>query len=82
MIGKTNKKQPITASKLVTWKSVVATPFKTPQECVGHNKFSSNKLRLARRLRRTSHPCGNISNKLGVARLGTTTCKWERQVQR
>jgi hypothetical protein len=83
MIAKTNKKPPITASKMVTWKSVVATPFKTLQECVG--RVSSNKLRLDRQLGRTRHPCGNISdkcNKLGVARLGTTTCKWERQVQR
>ena len=43
------------------------------------NRVSSNKLRLDRQLRRTRHPCGNISNKrknkLGVARLGTTT--WE-----
>ncbi len=62
----------------MTWKSAVATPFKTPQECVGHNRVSSNKLRLDRRLGRTRHPRGNIinkHNKLGVARLGTTT--WE-----
>ena len=26
-----------TSPKTVTWKSVVATPFKTPQECVGHS---------------------------------------------
>jgi hypothetical protein len=62
----------------VTWKSVVATPFKTPQECVGHNRVSSNKLRLGRQLGRTRHPHGNISNKrnkLGVAKLGMKT--WE-----
>jgi hypothetical protein len=46
MIAKTNKNQLITTSKMVTWKSVVAKPFKTPQECVEHNRFSSNKLRL------------------------------------
>jgi hypothetical protein len=76
MIGKTNKKQPITASKMVTWKSAVATSFKALQECVGHNRVSSNKLRLDRQPRRTRHPHGNISNKhnkLGVARLGTMT---------
>ncbi len=60
----------------MTWKSVVATPFKTPQECVGHNRVSSNKLRLDRQLKRMRHPCGVISNKrnkLRIARLGTTT---------
>ncbi len=50
MIAKTNKNQPISASKMVTWKSVVATPFKTPQVCVGHNRVSSNKLRMDRQL--------------------------------
>jgi hypothetical protein len=76
MIAETNKNQPITASKMVTWKSVVPKPFKTVQECVGHNRVSSNKLRLDRQLGKTRHPCGNISNKhnkLGVARLGMTT---------
>jgi hypothetical protein len=38
---KTNKH--MTAQKTVTWKSVVATPFKTPQECVGHNRMSRTK---------------------------------------
>jgi hypothetical protein len=45
---------------------------------VGRDRVSSNKLRLDRQLRRTRHPCGNISNKrnkLGVARLGMTM--WE-----
>jgi hypothetical protein len=45
---------------------------------VGHNRVSSNKLRLDRQLGRTRHPRGNISNKcnkLGVARLGMTTWK-------
>jgi hypothetical protein len=62
----------------VTWKSVVATPFKTLQECVGHNRVSSNKLRLDRQLGRTRHPRQKICNKhnkLEVARLGITT--WE-----
>jgi hypothetical protein len=29
--------QPIHSPRTVSWKSVVATPFKTPQECVGQN---------------------------------------------
>ncbi len=39
---------------------------------VGHNKVSSNKLRLDRWLGRTRHPHGNVSDKLGVARLAAT----------
>jgi hypothetical protein len=29
--------QPICSPKTVSWKKEVASPFKTPQECVGHN---------------------------------------------
>ena len=29
--------QPICGPKTVSWKNVIATPFKTPQECVGQN---------------------------------------------
>ncbi len=29
--------QPIHSPRTVSWKSPVATPFKTPQECVGQN---------------------------------------------
>ncbi len=37
---KDKTKRPVTALKTVTWKSVFTTPFKTPQECVGHNRMS------------------------------------------
>jgi hypothetical protein len=33
----TKRTQPISALKMVTWKSDVASPFKTPQECVGQD---------------------------------------------
>ena len=33
----TKRTQPISALKTVTWKSNVASPFKTPQECVGQD---------------------------------------------
>ena len=33
----TKRTQPISALKTVTWKSDVASPFKTPQECVGQD---------------------------------------------
>ena len=53
--GKANKKQPMTATKTVIWKSVVVTPFKAPQECVGHNRVSNKKPGLDRHLGRTRH---------------------------
>jgi hypothetical protein len=71
MTGKANKKQPMTATKMVTWKSVVATPFKAPQECVGHNKVSNKKPGLDRCLGGTRHPRRHMTNRLGVARLTT-----------
>ncbi len=55
------------ATKMVTWKSVVATPFKAPQECVGHNMVSNKKPVLDRYLRGTRHPRRNMTNRLGVA---------------
>ena len=30
---------PIHSPKMVSWKSVIMTPFKTPQECVGQNGY-------------------------------------------
>jgi hypothetical protein len=60
-------KIPVTAPKVVTWKSVVATPFKSPQECVGHNRVSRTKPWKDRCLGRTKYPCRT----LGSARLGS-----------
>jgi hypothetical protein len=39
-MNKDRTKRPVTAPKMVTWKSVVATPFKALQKCVGHNRVS------------------------------------------
>jgi hypothetical protein len=71
--GKANKKRPMTATKTVTWKSVVPTPFKAPQECVGHNRVSNKKPGLDRCLGGTRHPHKNMTNRLGIARLTTGT---------
>ncbi len=57
----------VSAQKRVTWKSVVATPFKTIQECVGHNRMSKTRPGKDRRLGRTMYPRGT----LGTARLGS-----------
>ncbi len=47
---------PIHSPKTVTWKSVVVTAFKTPQECVGQNRNNEVKRRIDRRAGRTNFP--------------------------
>ncbi len=59
-MDKDRTKIPVTASKTVTWKSVVATPFKAPQECVGHNRVSRTKPWKDKCLGRTKYPCGTL----------------------
>ncbi len=71
--GKANQKQPMTAMKTVTWKSVVAIPFKALQECVGQDGVLNKKPGLDRRLGGTRHSRRNMTNRLGVARLTTGT---------
>jgi hypothetical protein len=55
--------EPIHSPRTVSWKSVIATPFKTPQECVGQN--------------RNRHVCGETDRQsgrnLGVARIVAST---------
>ena len=55
--------QPIHGPRTVSWKSVVATPLKTPQECVGQNGNQHVLWETDRQTRRT----------LGVARLVALT---------
>jgi hypothetical protein len=56
-----SKEQSTTTSpKTVTWKSVIASPFRTPQECVGHSGISTQKRRTDRHLRETTHYRGNV----------------------
>jgi hypothetical protein len=43
------KTRPISAVKTVTWKSTIAAPFKTPQECVEQNRISAKKPTARRR---------------------------------
>ncbi len=64
-MDKDRTKIPVTAPKTVTWKSVVATPFKAPQLCVGHNRVSRSKPWKDRCLGRTNYPLRT----LGSARL-------------
>ena len=55
--------QPIHSRRMVSWKSVIATPFKTPQECVGQNGNQHI-------LRRTDRRPGRS---IGIARLVAPT---------
>jgi hypothetical protein len=66
-MDKDKENKPVTAQKMVTWKSVVTTPFKTPQECAGHNRTSKTRPGKDRRLGRTMYPRGT----LGTAWLGS-----------
>jgi hypothetical protein len=72
---KDRTKIPLTAPKMATWKSVVATPFKAPQECVGHKRVSRTIPWKDRRLDRTKYPCGT----LGSARLRNKKGKRENR---
>jgi hypothetical protein len=62
---------PISSSvgKTVTWKSAIATTFKTPQECVGQNGNHKNKRGMDRHPCSTRHTRVNHSGTLGTARL-------------
>jgi hypothetical protein len=55
---KDRTKIPVTAPIMVTWKSVVATPFKAPQKRVGHTRVSRTKPWKDRCLGRTKYPRG------------------------
>ncbi len=50
-----------TSPKLVTWKREVTSPFKTPQECVGHSgTFKAQNRTTDRHLVGDSYPQGHV----------------------
>ncbi len=64
-----------TSLKTVTWKCVVATPFKTPQECVGHRGARIREIPMDRRWARirktpTDRGLGRTTYSRGHVRLG------------
>ena len=67
---------PVASPKTVSWKSVISTTFKTPQECVGQNR----NMGTVRRGDTRRHPRGIPERRLGVARLRTPT--WQVGVPR
>ncbi len=66
---------PIASPKMVTWKSVVVTAFKTPQECVGQNENIEVKRTIDRQSGRTIFPLGTETRRIGAARLQGATWK-------
>ncbi len=60
---------PISALKTMTWKSDVATTFKTPQECVGQNGNRKGKPGMDRQLRNSCHVSKVTRGTMGRARL-------------
>jgi hypothetical protein len=52
-IGETKQTQP--SAKTVTWKRVIAMPFRTPQDCVGKSEGYLSRVVMDRRLGRSTH---------------------------
>ncbi len=50
-MGKTKQTEP--SAKTVTWKRVIAMPFRTPQECVGKSERYSSRVMMDRCLGRS-----------------------------
>ncbi len=59
-------KNPISGGKTVTWKTEIATLFKTPQECVEQNKIRHNKPAMDKRVGRSKYPRGGRVSMLGT----------------
>ena len=60
---------PISAAKMVTWKSDVRTTFKTPQECVGQNGNHKGKPVMDRRPRNSYQGSKGTRGMLSKSRL-------------
>ncbi len=63
---KCKRKNPIFAGKTVTWKTEIATLFKTLQECVRQNKIHHNKPAMDKRVSRSKYPRGGRVSTLGT----------------
>ncbi len=50
----------VPSTKTVTWKSILAMPFRTPQECVGNNMNSAREKVRDRCLGKTKYPREHI----------------------
>jgi hypothetical protein len=67
------KLQPISAPRMVKWKSNVATAFKTPQECGGQNRNRQNMPKMDRWLGETKFSRENQTRSMRVVSLPRTT---------
>ena len=62
---------PVASPKTVSWKSVISTTFKTPQECVGQNGNRKGKPMMDRQLRNSCHVSKVTRGTMGRARLAS-----------
>ena len=82
----TKRTQPISALRMVTWKSDVASPFKTPQECVGEDgscmvRMSTHhvkKLGMVRQTKMAESPYVQHSS-TGTKRVARANVRWIRE---
>ncbi len=70
----TGKKRAISAPRMVTWKNIIAMPFKTPQECAGQNRNRMNKPNGDTLLRKRRYPRKSTSTQLASG--STSTQPW------
>jgi hypothetical protein len=54
------------STKTVIWKRVIATPFRTLQECVGKSEGCSSRVVMDRCLRRSVHPQARVLSRNSV----------------
>ena len=69
--------QPISALKMVTWKSDVASSFKTPQECVGQDNHAKKEVDV-RQTKMPEFPYVQHS-RAGTARVARANERWRKE---
>jgi hypothetical protein len=82
----TKRTQPISALRMVTWKSDVASSFKTPQECVGQDgsrmvRMSTHRAKKGVDVRQTKMPESPYvqHSRAGTARVARANERWRRE---
>ena len=82
----TKRTQPIYALRKVTWKSDVASPFKTPHECVGQDgswmvRMSTHRVKKPGMVRQTKTPESPYvqHSSTGTLRVATANMRWRRE---
>ena len=85
----TKRTQPISALRMVTWKSDVASPFKTSQECVGQGgshmvRMSTHRVKKLGMVRQTKMPESPYvqCSSTGTKRVARANVRWRRDQAR